>query len=356
MMKQEEFLEQLINEMKTVSEDFNHDEKAIKSLVTSMMESKPQVTQDPHFKTQLANNLARHIARKKNPTPSPAVSQSRLARFIAYGLPGLTLCFVVFYTLPFGGEDLSKTFETGTTTLQIALPVETGSSDMMSSGEVIDSWTQEVWDFQTASSPELVNNQSTDLWNSENLSTEEMPDELLMLLGISPTSQTQSTPSTPQVQSNTTQENTSSTPSTSPITQTVEHIPTQTLTPTVQTSSNNENPVSQELVLMKWATTTDSHEETTTWTSANLANIQISGERKSFADQVAKLLSVKITLRQGDIVDCLSEEWALTCDLFANRSFDKEHKSLLLDEIIAKLPSASLTRTQISQIKMMLGL
>lgn len=353
-MQQEEFLEKFINEMKTASEDFDHDEKAIKSLVTSMIESKPQIKQDPNFKNKLANNLSRHIARKKNPVTTPAVSQSRLARFIAYGLPGLTLCFVIFYTLPFGWEDLSKTFETDTT-LHIALPVETGSSDMVSSGDVFDSWTQELWDLPTATSDEIVNNQWTELSDIQDSTEEEMSEELMLLLGIIPASQNKSTQTNTQQETPSSQQNSSITGP--------EHIPVQTTTPASETSS------SQQTVLMKWGETPMTIQDPTKTSVVPTATVQttpvptqedledlVLEERKLFAEQLGKLLSVDITLRQGDIVDCLSEGWALTCDLLANRSFDKEHKSLLLDEIAKHLPSDLIDKMTMMQIRMILGL
>lgn len=354
-MQQEEFLEQITNELKTMSEDFNHDENVSKSLVKSILESKPHVQQDPYFKNKVASNLARHIARKKNPVSTPVVSQSRLARLIAYGLPGLTLCFVVWYTLPFRGEDLNKTFETDTTTFQIPLSVENTITETSPTEIVNDQWT-ELQDSQASTSHETVSDKWAELWGVQDSAGEELPDELLLLLGISPASQNKSTQTNTQQDTPSSQQN--------PSTTEPEHIPVQTTIPA------NESSSSQQTVLMKWGETPTTTSAPTTTSVVPTATVQttpavstqedpqdlISEERKLFAEQLGKLLSVTITVRQGDIVDCLSKEWTLTCDLLANRSFDKEHKSLLLDEIAKNLPSDLIDKVKIMQIKMILGL
>lgn len=102
-MQDSKYLEQLRQELVELSPDFAHDEKSIKNLIQHMLTHKIKVEQDNHFKDQLADRLSRHIAWSKEShdiDPKVQARTSRLGRFIAYGLPGLVLCFVIFYTLP----------------------------------------------------------------------------------------------------------------------------------------------------------------------------------------------------------------------------------------------------------------
>lgn len=102
-MQDSKYLEQLRQELVELSPDFAYDEKKIKKFIGHMMTHKMKVKQDNHFKDQLADRLSRHIAWSKEShelDPKVQARTSRLGRFIAYGLPGLALCAIVFLTIP----------------------------------------------------------------------------------------------------------------------------------------------------------------------------------------------------------------------------------------------------------------
>jgi len=98
-MKQLSIAEQVRKDLLDLSPDFVKEQKKIQHI---MIHHKPTITQNPHFKQQLAQRIERHIAWSQTPNKGKifSFSNSRLARLVAYGMPWLAMCFVVLYLAP----------------------------------------------------------------------------------------------------------------------------------------------------------------------------------------------------------------------------------------------------------------